>query len=264
MNAKQIVRLSNIIGITSILLLVYWVFTFIMIQVFGLKVFRENMTETFYLSVLGILALMVGSLIINLMFNLTRIAERHNQDTIISESSKLKFLILILIFPLIAIILFGGNYLTSVKKEKLLVESAKSIIETNKVNSNKLVNYTFSENYIKETSEILEILSGTDKNFPSVTLIVKDSIKGSPVFLGFNKYFRDNLNDTIKPQKKEYIYETTQEEREYLNSVFDKKNNEFRYNSHDGNYELFYPYKKNDKTIIIYFSEQQRYGKIGS
>ena len=44
MNAKQIVRFSNIIGITSILLLVYWVFTFITIQVFGLKVFKENMT----------------------------------------------------------------------------------------------------------------------------------------------------------------------------------------------------------------------------
>jgi hypothetical protein len=255
MNAKQIVRLSNIIGITSILLLVYWVFTFIMIQVFGLKVFRENMTETFYLSVLGILALMVGSLIVNLMFNLTRIAEKHNL---------VRFITLLLIFPLIALILFGGDYLTSAKKEKMLVESAKSIIETNKANSDKLVNYTFSENYIKETSEILEILSGTDKNFPSVTLIVKDSIKGSPVYLGFNEYFGDNLKDTIKPQKSEYIYKTTQEERAYLNSVFDKKNEELRYSSHDGNYELFYPYKKNGKKVILYFSEQQRYGKLGS
>lgn len=264
MNAKQIVRLSNIIGITSILLLVYWVFTFIMIQVFGLKVFRENMTETFYLSVLGILALMTGSLIINLMFNLTRIAERDNLDAVNNTSNRLRFITLLLIFPLIAIILFGGDYLTSAKKEKMLVESAKSIIETNKTNSDKLVNYTFSENYIKETSDILEILSGTDKNFPSVTLIVKDSIKGSPVYLGFNEYFRGNLNDTIKPQKSEYIYKTTQEEREYLNSVFDKKNEELRYSSHDGNYELFYPYIKKGKKVILYFSEQQRYGKLGS
>ncbi|TPG31813.1 peptidase [Flavobacterium pectinovorum] len=264
MNAKQIVRLSNIIGITSILLLVYWVFTFIMIQVFGLKVFRENMTETFYLSVLGILALMVGSLIVNLMFNLTRIAEKHNLDAVNNKSNKMRFITLLLIFPLIALILFGGDYLTSAKKEKMLVESAKSIIETNKANSDKLVNYTFSENYIKETSEILEILSGTDKNFPSVTLIVKDSIKGSPVYLGFNEYFGDNLKDTIKPQKSDYIYKTTQEERAYLNSVFDKKNEELRYSSHDGNYELFYPYKKNGKKVILYFSEQQRYGKLGS
>jgi hypothetical protein len=62
MNNKALVRLSNIIGIISILLLVYWVFVFISIQVFGFKVFRENLTETFYLSVLGILALMFGAL----------------------------------------------------------------------------------------------------------------------------------------------------------------------------------------------------------
>ncbi|CAD0007481.1 peptidase [Flavobacterium salmonis] len=264
MNAKQIVKLSNIIGITSIILLVYWVFTFIMIEVFGLKIFRENMTETFYLSVLGILALMVGSLIINLMFNLTRIAERDNQDLINNKSNRLRFITLLFIFPLIAIILFGGDYLTSAKKEKLLIKSAESIIETNKVNSDKLVNYTFSESYIKETADVLEILSGTDKNFPSVTVIVKDSIKGSPVYLGFSDFFEGSLKDTIHPQKRRYLYQTTKEEREYLNSIFDKNSSELRYSANDGTYELFYPYKKNGKTIIIYFSEQQRYGKLGS
>ncbi len=70
MNPKQLVRLSNIIGIISIVLLIYWVFIFITIEVFGLKVFRENLTETFYMSVLGILALMTGALIINIMFNI--------------------------------------------------------------------------------------------------------------------------------------------------------------------------------------------------
>ena len=78
MNLKTLVKLSNIIGTISIILLIYWVFTFVSIQVFGLRVFRENMTETFYMSVLGILALMSGALIINVMFNLTRIAEKHN------------------------------------------------------------------------------------------------------------------------------------------------------------------------------------------
>lgn len=264
MNAKQIVKLSNIIGITSILLLAYWVFTFILIQVFGLKVFRENMTETFYLSVLGILALMSGSLIINLMFNLTRIAEKHNLDEINKNSSRSSFITLLLIFPLITLILFGGDYLTSSKKEKMLIESANSIVNNNTSNNDKLLNYTFSKKYLKETAYTLKILSSTDKNFPSVTLIVKDSLKGSPVYLGFNSYFRESIKEEIQPQKADYIYETTKEEREYLKSVFDKNNNELRYSSHDGNYELFYPYKKNGKTIIIYFSEQQRYGKLGS
>ncbi|MFC4476268.1 hypothetical protein [Flavobacterium chungangensis] len=264
MNAKQIVRLSNIIGITSILLLLYWVFTFIVIEVFGLKVFRENMTESFYLSILGILALMAGSLIVNLMFNLTRIAERKTEDEVNVKSTRRKVLTLLLIFPLILIILFGGNYLTSSKKEKMLIDSAKSIIESNKSNSDKLLNYTFSKAYIKETTGILRVLSETDKNFPSVTLIVKDSIKDSPVFLGFNPYYNESLdsNDSIQPKKVNYIYKTTKEERAYLNEVFTKNSEELRYSSRKGNYELFYPYKKNGKTIIIYFSEQQQYGKM--
>jgi hypothetical protein len=264
MTPRQLVKLSNIIGITAIVLLVYWVFTFITIQVFGLKVFRENMTETFYLSVLGILALMVGSLIINVMFNLTRIAENKNNDENNGKSSKKMYLILLAIFPIIGMILFGGDYLTSSKKEKMLVNSAKSILEKNETNTAKLVNYEFTEKYMNETSTILGIYSETDKNFPSVNLLVKDSINGSPVYLGFNQYNSEELNDTIKPQKIRHIYKTTQEEREYLDKIFSGKSEELRYSNHDGEYELFYPYKKGKKIIVLYFSEQQRYGKIGS
>ncbi|MFB9076375.1 hypothetical protein ACFFLS_19105 [Flavobacterium procerum] len=263
MNAKQIVRFSNIIGIISILLLVYWVFTFILIQVFGLKVFRENITESFYLSVFGILALMAGSLIVNIMFNLTRIAEKHNLDADNLKTSKWKFLTLGLIFPLIAIILFGGDYLTTSRKEKLLIKSAESIIAANKANSDKLANYSFSEKYIVQTADILEILSGTDKNFPNVTVIVKDSIKNAPVYLGFNDYYEGSLTDTIQPQKRRFLYKTTKEERDYLENVFEKGNDELRYTSYNGDYELFYPYKNNGKKIIFYFSEQERYGKLG-
>lgn len=102
MNNKFLVKLSNAIGLISIVLLVYWVFTFIVITVFNFKVFRENMTETFYLSVLGIIALMLGSLIINIMLNLTRIAEKHNKDVELKKSgSKKLWLAGILLFPLI-------------------------------------------------------------------------------------------------------------------------------------------------------------------
>ncbi|TRX15873.1 hypothetical protein FNW25_17185 [Flavobacterium franklandianum] len=179
MTPRQLVKLSNIIGITAIVLLVYWVFTFITIQVFGLKVFRENMTETFYLSVLGILALMVGSLIINVMFNLTRIAENKNNDDNNGKSNKKMYVILLAIFPIIGMILFGGDFLTSSKKEKMLISSAKSILEKNEKNTAKLVNYEFTEKYLNETSTILEIYSETDKNFPSVNLLVKDSSAGA-------------------------------------------------------------------------------------
>ena len=264
MNPKQLVQLSNLIGTIAIVLLIYWVFTFITIEVFGLKVFRENLTETFYMSVLGILALMTGALIINIMFNLTRIAQKHNLDESRTGSGKKVGWILLASFPVLLLLLFGGDYLTSKKKEELLVKSAESIMETNTKKSNHLVNYEFSKEWIKETEEILEILSKTDDNFPHVSILVKDSIDKEPVFLGFTEYAYGGINDTIPPAKKDFIKMTTQVERDYLNSVFGSDNKDYRYSSHDGRYELFYPYSKGQSSIVIYFSEYQRYGKIGS
>ena len=45
MDNRKLVKLTNVIGIVSVLLLVYWVFAFILAQVFGVKVFREHITE---------------------------------------------------------------------------------------------------------------------------------------------------------------------------------------------------------------------------
>ena len=265
MNNKALVRLSNIIGITSIILLVYWVFIFISITVFGLKVFRENLTETFYLSVVGILALMFGALIINIMFNLTRIAEKLNQDDTNDKKRTFKKLGLIfgLSFPLLFGLLFGGDYLTSSKKEKMLISSAKSIIESNIQKSNKLVNYSFDEKWILETEDILDLYTKTDKHFPYISVIVADSIDKSQIFLRFRDY-NGKINDTIPPVKKDFIQQTTKEEREYLMNVFYKNHDGMRYSASDGRYELFYPYFKDGKRIVLYFSEYQRYGKIGS
>src|SRR5688572_6615960 len=265
MNNKSLVRLSNIIGISSIILLVYWVFIFISITVFGFKVFRENLTETFYLSVVGILALMLGALIINVMFNLTRIAEKHNQDDLekAKKTSKKLGLIFWLSFPLVFGLLFAGDYLTSKKKEKMLIASAKSIVESNPEKSKQIVNYSFDEKWIINTVNILELYSKTDQHFPSVSVIVTDTLDKSQVFLGFREYYGE-LNDTIPPSKKEFIQQTTMVEREYLNNVFFNNHKDVRFSARDGNYELFYPYFFNGKKIVLYFSEYQRYGKMGS
>jgi hypothetical protein len=265
MNNQSLVRLSNIIGIISIILLVYWVFVFISITVFGLKVFQENITQTFYLSVVGILALMFGSLIINVMFNLTRIADKHNLDELkpsrkISKNLGLGFG---LSFPLVFVLLYGGDYLTSKKKEKMLISSAKSIIEQNMEKSDKLLNYSFDETWIIETDDILDIYSKTDKHFPYVSVIVIDSIDQSQYFLGFRDYY-GKLNDTIQPIKKDFMRQTTKEEREYLDNVFYRNNDKIRFSASDGRYELFYPYIKEGKKIVLYFSDFQSYGKIGS
>lgn len=263
MNNKFLVKLSNLIGSISIILLVYWVFTFILIEIFGLKVFRENLTSTFYLSILGILALMLGALIINIMFNMTRIAQKHNADVEQNFVNKKIIWTLLAIFPLIAILLFSGDYFTSVRKKNMLIQSADSVVKLNENISDQLLNYQFDENYIQQTKKNLELLSATDKNFPSIAVIVKDSIDDSPVFLGFKKDYYYLPKDSVL-RKVDYIRKTTEDERKYLHSVFDGNNFGIRYSSYNGNYELFYPYLKGNKKIIFYLSDYQNYGKVGS
>jgi hypothetical protein len=265
MNLKTLVKLSNIVALIAIVLLIYWLFVFVSVGVFGLKVFRENISQTFAMSVLGILALMAGSLMINVMFNLTRIAERHNKDDFLEARSISKNLILLFIlsFPLIFGLLFGGDYLTSKKKEAMLIDSAKSVIEKYPQKTDGLLNYQFSRDWLVESGNTLTLMRKTDKNFPSVVVIVKDSIDNSDVFLGVNGY-QTTTDQTVQLTKQQFILETTKPERDYLNKVFNENYNEIRFSAADGQYQLFYPYSKDGKRIVLYFSDYQRYGKLGS
>lgn len=265
MNLKKLVKLSNIVALISILLLIYWVFVFISVEVFGFKVFRQNLSQTFAMSVLGIFALMAGSLMINVMFNLTRIAEKHNRDEIVEAravSGKAGWAFL-LSFPLIFGLLFSGDYLTSMKKESMLIDSAKSVIEKYPQKADGLLNYQFNENWLVEMNNTLDLMRKTDKNFPSVLVIVKDSIDETEVFLGFQHFNKSNY-ETSQLSKQRFILETTKPERDYLNKVFNENFNDIRFSASDGNYQLYYPYFKDGRKMVLYFSDYQRYGKLGS
>jgi len=265
MNLKTLVKLSNIVALIAIVLLIYWVFVFISTEVFGFKIFRENISQTFAMSVLGIFALMAGSLMINVMFNLTRIAERHNKDQILEAKAVSKKLgwAFLLSFPLVFGLLFGGDYLTSKKKESMLIDSAKSVVEKYPQKIDALLNYQFTEDWLVETDNTLDLMRKTDRNFPSVVVIVKDSIDDSEVFLGVQSYRRSN-DVTYQPTKQRFILETTKPERDYLNKVFNENSGEIRFSASDGNYQLYYPYSKDGKKMVLYFSDYQRYGKLGS
>ena len=287
MNPKFLIKISNIIGLISIGLLVYWVFTFVLILVFGLKIFRQYMTEIFMLSILGILALMGGALILNIMFNLTRIAER-GLEVPETKTPKKTIYACLALFPLIACILFGGNYLTEQKKQQLLVQSAENMITTEKNRFQLMSNYQFNTAYLKQTSENLKFLSILDPAFADVQVIVPDQIQNNHVFLSFNSSLPLVSNaeqrtveqaalevveaaQTDQPvahkislDKQDYVRQLSLKEKEYLKSVFEQGNREIKFEADDGNYQLFYPYKDQNKTIVLYFSDRQRYGKLGS
>lgn len=263
MGPKQLVRLSNLVGLVAIILLIYWVFIFTLTEVFDLKIFRENMTETFYLSVLGILALMGGALMINIMFNLTRMADKHNAD---KEYNSLAFrrivVLFVLTFPVIAVFLFTGDYMSKRKKEQMLIASAESILTDHKTKIDSLANYEYSLEWLLYADNTFYLLYGLDRNLPHISMIVADNIENTDVYLNYGK--GAIYNDTILPQKKKYILKTTQLERNYLKSVFEGQVNEICFNKDGGKSELFYPYTYKGKKVVFYLSDYYNYGKFGS
>ena len=126
-----------------------------------------------------------------------------------------------------------------------------------------MLNYEFTEPWIVETDDILDVMAKTDRNFPRVMVIVKESLDGSDVFLGFKDY-QKRTDGSLPVEKKDFIFKTTKIERDYLNKVFDEGFGEIRFSASDGNYELYFPHFKDGKKIVLYFSDSQRYGKFGS
>lgn len=265
MNKDRIIKISNAVGIVSIVLLIYWVFIFISITVFGLKVFKENLTESFYFSIIGILSLMFGALMINIMLNLTKISAYFDKKkaTAPIKKSSLSTVLLLLSFPVIFILLYTGDKLTSKQKENYLIKSATYLTEQYPEKINALSHYTFTDQYIKQTEQTLDYLSKIDDNLPHAFVIVQDTVENELTYLKIRN-FRMDYNTKKNKAKIDYIYSCSKEEKEYLHEVFKQNSMKPRFSSHDGNYELFYPVSNSNKKIVIYFSEYQHYGKIGS
>ena len=284
MNAKKLVKATNIVGMVAVVLLVYWVFVLILSNVFGLKVFREYITEIFLMSILGIFAVMAGALILNIMLNLTRIAERGQEEE--SKGGRKTLYLLLAVFPVLAALLFGGNYLTVQKKRQIMTQSLERIVKDNPSQINALADYRFDFAYIKKAALILELMSKEDSAFKAATVIVPDTIGNKQVYLAFSAdshlsgideqapnaqgvgddngfvVTRNGNKETIS--KTQYLYAPNLSEREYLQRIFAGQTNEIRYEVKDGNYSLCHPYRQNGKTIVLCFSDYQQYGKIGS
>lgn len=285
MNAKKLVKATNIIGMVAVTLLVYWVFALILIQVFGLKVFREHITEIFLMSILGILAVMGGTLMLNIMLNLTRIAERGQEEEV--RGGRKTVYLLLAVFPILAALLFGGNYLTIRQKRDILTQSSERIVKDNPAQLDALADYRFDLAYIKKSSEILDLMAKDDLSFKSAMIIVQDKIDNKPVYLAFSadsrlnvggeavpaanqniegndNFVMDRNGEKVAVKKTDYVYSPDLKGREYLQKVFAGQTQEMRYEAEDGHYSLCHPYRKNGKTIVLCFSDYQEYGKIGS
>ena len=247
--------------------LIYWVFTFLIITIIDLKIFRERMTEMFFLSLLGIFAILGGAIILNVMSNLSKISAAVSQVNeamyVQSQASRARLIALGLCFPLIVAGLFVGNNLSAEKKKTVLIHAAENFVTENQSSLTSLADYKFNPNYVKSTANTLNILNKIDQSFPEVMVIFPDSIDGKSLYLGFGGR-RYSDKDKKEIEKSTYIYSTSREEREYLAEVFSTGQTELRFHAEKGNYQLYFPTIIAGKKLVLYFSDFQRYGKFGS
>lgn len=272
MNNKMIVNLTNKIALAFVVILVYWVFVFSMMSIFDFKIFRQNMTEAFAFSVLGIMAILCGSVIINIMLNLTRIADKQQNNATVTPRWSLKWLaVFILSFPLLFALLYAGDWATKKKKERFMIAAANTLIDSKASIIQQLSQYQFNRKYLHKAQENIYLLSHIDKHFPAIRVLVRDDINQETVILSVNRYtveIEEVVDKATKNpkhlQKIDFIYSTTAEERQYLLNALSGKEDNIRYEAHKSNYKLYYPVHGKNGNIVILLSDYQRYGKFGS
>ncbi len=224
------------------------------------------MTEIFYLSLLGISAILGGAIVLNVMSNLSKISAVLSQDRAgigsIKRPARTTIIAVVLSFPIICGLLFTGNSLSAEKKKNMLISSAQSLVAENRPQLALLADYRFSDEYITRAERILKVIKKIDEFFPEVMLIMPDIIEGKKVFLGFSG---DVYHDRNRPfENHTFIYSASHDERLYLEKVFDGEQRNYWFSYRKGNYELYFPAQINGKNMVLYLSDFQRYGKIGS
>lgn len=266
MNHDRLIALTNRIAFCATFALFYWVFIFLIITAFDLKIFREHMTGIFHLSLLGIFAILGGAVILNVMSNLSKIStilSQNRTDSVAVKRRAVPTIIAVAVsLPVVCGLLFAGNFLSAEKKKNMLVSAARSLVAENQTQLSVLSDYRFSPEYVAKAGNILKVIKKIDKFFPEVTLIVPDTIEGKKVFLGFGGNADYDKSKAV--QKHNFIYSASHDERLYLEKVFHGQQKDYRFSYRKGNYELYFPTQVNGKNMVLYFSDFQRYGKFGS
>lgn len=267
MNPKQLVKLTNTVGIVSFVLLIYWIFVFILVQVFNLKIFRQHLSEIFALSITGIIALMAGALMLNIMFNLTRIAERGSETDSPKKSKKI-IVLMILMFPVLAGVLFAGNHLSLQRRE----QAGQALVQQNVRGIQAAAQYRFTPEYIRQTSDYLKVVEQANTSFQRAVIIVPDEVDGNRVYLRIAS--DSGASDAVKNaaseaapllDKRNFLYRTETFEHDYLHNTFAQHLTQPYFAQRENNYFLYLPQQQDGKTTaILLLTDYYPYGKFGS
>lgn len=262
-------RVAQIAFIALILVVSVSVF----INVFDLTPFGKRTTETILIVIPVIIALIGGAALLNVIANLNVISDAMVRTTNTAGEKSLitaSFAFLIKRFlyyigiPLIVLfgIVFASDRVTKIQKEKFLLSDAQTTAGQFQSDFNRISTTQWSAGFVNQIAQSLKLMSMQNKKFPHVTLILSDTVQEKNVYLGFNNY--SNISPDKEPNKVDYVFSTDAQDREYLQMVFQQSFKEYRYTAFDGRHEFFYPIKFGARQAVLLFSEQSRYGKIGS
>jgi hypothetical protein len=140
-----------------------------------------------------------------------------------------------------------------------LADSVKSIVAVNPSRMAQLVDYRLDAEWIVFTRDTMRLFREMGSDISEIGVIAADTLDDERVFLKFSEY--EEIQEKLPLKKERFIWEITNEKRNYLADVFDKGHLGGSIN--DDSYELFYPYRIKGKTIILYASTP-RHGKPGS
>ena len=266
MNPKQLVKLTNTVGIVSFVLLIYWIFIFILVQVFNLKIFRQHLSEIFALSITGIIALMAGALMLNIMFNLTRIAERGSETDSPKKGKKI-IVLMILMFPVLAGVLFAGNHLSLQRREQALQQAGQALVQQNVRGIQAAAQYRFTPEYIRQTSDYLKVVEQANTSFQRAVIIVPDEVDGNRVYLRIaSDAVKNDASEAAPPlDKRNFLYRAETFEHDYLHNTFAQHLTQPYFAQRENNYFLYLPQQQDGKTTaILLLTDYYPYGKFGS
>lgn len=249
----NIVKIANKVALIAVVILMYWVFIFVCLNIFDFKIFIQDFSDVFLLGLVGIFSILLAAMILNIMLNLTAIAQgrvaKHSQV----QSKSLSSLMFIASLMAVFLLLYLGDVATTKKTESYLVSSASALVEQHEEAISRFANYEFSRTYIEKTRRNILLMGKVDRNFPSIAVVVRGDIENKTYLMTFNSH--QQLEVTNEPKKEDYILSVSNQDRKYLNAVFDGESKQHRFSSGTSGSELFFPVETRYGMVVLHLSQ---------
>lgn len=286
------VKWLNRLAMVALMLLLYWLFIMAVTQIFGLSVFARSITEAFAISLAGLLALMGGSLMLNVMLNLSRMAHSLEQGQPVHASPRpqplpakspywgwVGFGAFLFSLGVIAAGLFAGDQYTRTKKKNLLMHTAASLVQERQQSLDQALTLPLqpTRSTLTGLSQQLLLLEQTERHVDAIQLLLPMRYRGEAVVIGINKHQPWKHSGPLDTPAhhpagaamadvdvSELLFGTTPEQRQWINDAFAGKQPAPLYHYEGSRYELFYPVRLGPDWVILHFSDQQNYGKVSS